>query len=57
MEINDKHIEIIVARMLRKVRIDNPGDTNLLPGSIVDKFEFRTANDALARCVRITDKG
>ena len=57
VEINDKHIEIIVARMLRKVKIDNPGDTNLLPGSIVDKFEFRTANEALAKCVRISDKG
>ncbi len=46
VEINDKHIEIIVARMLRKVRIEHPGDTNLLPGSVMDKFDFRQANDA-----------
>ena len=32
VDINDKHIEIIIARMLRKVRIENPGDTSLLPG-------------------------
>ena len=32
VEINDKHIEIIIARMLRKVQIENPGDTSLLPG-------------------------
>ena len=47
VEINDKHIEIIVARMLRKVRIEHPGDTNLLPGSVMDKFDFRQANDAI----------
>ncbi len=57
VEINDKHIEIIVARMLRKVRVDSPGDTNLLPGLVIDKFEFREANEGLAKCVRITDKG
>ena len=45
VEINDKHIEVIVARMLRKVRIENPGDTNLLPGLVIDKFDFRKAND------------
>jgi DNA-directed RNA polymerase subunit beta' len=48
VDINDKHIEIIVARMLRKVRIDSPGDTNLLPGLVIDKFEFREANEGLA---------
>ena len=57
VEINDKHIEIIVARMLRKVRIESPGDTNLLPGIVVDKFEFRKINEALQKCVRITEKG
>ena len=36
VDINDKHIEIIVARMLRKVKIENPGDTNLLPGLVMD---------------------
>jgi DNA-directed RNA polymerase subunit beta' len=57
VEINDKHIEIIVARMLRKVRIENPGDTNLLPGSVMDKFNFRQANEQIMQCLKITDKG
>ncbi len=57
VEINDKHIEIIVAQMLRKVRIENPGDTNLLPGSVMDKFEFRQANSRLTECLKISEKG
>jgi DNA-directed RNA polymerase subunit beta' len=57
VEINDKHIEIIVARMLRKVRIESPGDTNLLPGSVMDRFDFRQANDAIQQCLKITEKG
>ncbi len=57
VEINDKHIEIIVSQMLRKVRIENPGDTTLLPGNVMDKFEFRAINDNLAKCVKITEKG
>jgi DNA-directed RNA polymerase subunit beta' len=57
VEINDKHIEIIVARMLRKVKIENPGDTSLLPGVDMDRFDFRAENQKLASCVKITDKG
>ena len=57
VEINDKHIEIIVARMLRKVRIENPGDTTLLPGLVTDRFEFRHVNEELTKCIKITDKG
>ncbi|MCO6458399.1 MAG: DNA-directed RNA polymerase subunit beta' [Pirellulaceae bacterium] len=57
VEINDKHIEIIIARMLRKVRIENPGDTSLLPGLVMDKFEFRSVNQDLAKCVKISEKG
>ena len=57
MEINDKHCEIIIARMLRKVKIENPGDTNLLPGSVMDRFDFRLANENLAKCLKITHKG
>ena len=57
VEIDDKHIEIIVAQMLRKVKIEDPGDTTLLPGSVLDKFEFRAANQAMAKCVKITHKG
>ena len=57
VDINDKHIEIIIARMLRKVKIEKPGDTNLLPGLVVDKFEFRKTNQELSSCVRIAEKG
>ncbi|MCL4203717.1 MAG: DNA-directed RNA polymerase subunit beta' [Pirellulaceae bacterium] len=57
VEINDKHIEIIVARMLRKVRVENAGDTNLLPGLVMDRFDFRKVNQDLAKCVKVTDKG
>jgi len=57
VEINDKHIEIIVAQMLRKVLVETGGDTGLLPGSVIDRFEFREANGSLARCVKITDPG
>ncbi|MGE3314943.1 MAG: DNA-directed RNA polymerase subunit beta', partial [Planctomycetaceae bacterium] len=57
VEIDDKHIEIVVAQMLRKVRVEDVGDTNLLPGIVIDKFEFRKVNDALQQCVRVTDPG
>jgi DNA-directed RNA polymerase subunit beta' len=57
VDIDDKHIEIIVAQMLRKVKIETPGDTNLLPGSVLDKFEFRAANQNLQKCVKISTKG
>lgn len=46
VDINDKHIEVIVRQMLRKVKVDEAGDTNLLPGSLVDMFEFEEANAA-----------
>jgi DNA-directed RNA polymerase subunit beta' len=42
--INDKHIEVIVRQMLRKVRVDAPGDTPLLPNDIVDRFEYEEIN-------------
>ena len=42
--INDKHIEIIVRQMLRKVRIENPGDTEQLPGELIDRFAFEELN-------------
>ncbi len=45
VEINDKHIEIIVRQMLRKVKITDPGDTNLLWGDQVDRQEFKAEND------------
>jgi DNA-directed RNA polymerase subunit beta' len=42
--IHDKHIEIIIAQMLRKVRIDAPGDTDLLPGELVDRQSYEEIN-------------
>jgi len=57
VDIDDKHIEIIVSAMLRKVRIESVGDTGLLPGSIMDKFEFRKVNQELTKCVKISHKG
>ena len=45
VEIDDKHIEIIVSQMLRKVKVETMGDTGLLPGSVIDKFAFRAVND------------
>jgi DNA-directed RNA polymerase subunit beta' len=57
VEIDDKHIEIIVSQMLRKVKIESVGDTNLLPGSVMDKFEFKQANERIENGLKITDKG
>ncbi len=47
VKINDKHFEIIVRQMMRKVQINNPGDTEFLPDSLVDKQEFMNTNDAI----------
>ena len=55
--INDKHIEIMLSQMLRKVRLENPGDTELLPNEVVDKFRFRMANKKIARMGRIKESG
>src|SRR6478672_12965249 len=44
VNVHDKHIEIIVRQMLRKVRIDMPGDTELLPGEMVERFAFADSN-------------
>ncbi|HOK42114.1 MAG TPA: DNA-directed RNA polymerase subunit beta' [Thermoclostridium caenicola] len=44
VDINGKHIEVIVRQMLRKVKIDEAGDTDMLPGSLVDMFEFERKN-------------
>ncbi len=45
VDINDKHVEIIVRQMLRKVRIENPGTTEMLPGQLVDMFVFEEQNE------------
>ncbi|MBN2023545.1 MAG: DNA-directed RNA polymerase subunit beta' [Pirellulales bacterium] len=57
VDIDDKHIEIIVAQMLRKVLVESVGDTGLLPGSVMDRFEFRQANRELENCVKVAEKG
>ena len=44
VDINDKHVEVIVRQMLRKVRVENCGDTDLLPGEYVDIFRFEEEN-------------
>ena len=51
MDINDKHIELIVRQMLKKVRVDQKGDTTYLPGQFVDRYDFAREN------ARIKDDG
>jgi DNA-directed RNA polymerase subunit beta' len=57
VKINDKHIETILAQMLRKIKIDDNGDTRFLPGEVADKFRFRKANDDLATSLKIIEAG
>ena len=47
VEINDKHIEVIIRQMMRKVRVEEPGDSQLLVGTVVDAFEFEDAKAAV----------
>ena len=47
VEINDKHIEVIVRQMMRKYRIDDAGDTTMLPGEVVDIGDFEDQNDTV----------
>ena len=47
VDINDKHIEVIARQMMKKVRVEDAGDTTLLPNTVVDKREFRDANNAV----------
>ncbi len=49
VSINDKHIEIIVRQMLRKVKITDPGDTNFVIEQIIDRFEFKDENDRVVK--------
>jgi len=44
VDINNKHIEAIIRQMLRKVQVDNPGDTSFLPGELVDRFQYEDVN-------------
>jgi DNA-directed RNA polymerase subunit beta' len=47
VDINDKHIELIVRQMMKKVRVDQKGDTDLLPGQFVDRHEYARVNHAV----------
>jgi len=47
VDINDKHIELIARQMLKKVRVDQKGDTDYLPGQFVDRFDFAKVNDQM----------
>src|SRR5205823_11404988 len=58
VDIDDKHIEIIVAQMLRKVKVETTGDTGLLPGAVMDKFAFDEVNNRLlTECVKVKNPG
>jgi len=57
VNINDKHVEIICAQMMRKVEIETVGNSSFLPGEVVDKFQFRKEDERLAASVRITNPG
>ncbi len=48
VDINDKHIEVIVRQMLRKIRVEQNGDTEFLPGTLVDVLDFEEINEQLA---------
>jgi DNA-directed RNA polymerase subunit beta' len=57
VKINDKHIEIILNQMLRKVKVEDAGDTKFLPGEVLDKFKFRGGNELMATSVRVVEPG
>ncbi len=57
VDINDKHIEVIIRQMLRKVKVEDPGDTELLPGELIDVFEFEDINNEMALAGKTLAKG
>jgi len=57
VEIDDKHIEIVVSQMLRKLKVEDSGDTPILKGTVIDKFELKKLNDDLRDQVRVVDPG
>ena len=57
VKINDKHFEIIVRQMMRKVEIVDPGDTRFLPEQLVDKWEFNEENDSMFGKKVVQDAG
>ena len=57
VRINDKHVEIILAQMLRKVKVDEHGDTPFLPGEVVDRGRFQQVNGEIGTMVKVSDPG
>ncbi len=57
VEIGDKHIEVIVRQMLKKIRIEDSGDTSFLPGSLVDVLDFEEENERLIQEARVPAEG
>src|SRR5690606_10759853 len=57
VKINDKHFEVIVRQMMRKVEIEDPGDTRFLEKQSVNKVEFMEENDAIYDKMVVTDSG
>jgi DNA-directed RNA polymerase subunit beta' len=55
--INDKHIEVIVRQMLRKVKITNPGDTKMLPGELIERTRFLEENEKTVSDDRVPAEG
>ena len=49
VEISDKHIEVIVRQMLKKIRIEDNGDTEFLPGTLVDFLEYEDVNEQMEK--------
>ena len=56
VDINDKHVEVIIRQMLRKRQIKEPGDSPFLPGQIVDRFTFIRANERIRELIRSAKK-
>ena len=57
VDINDKHIEVILSQMLRKVKVESVGDSNLLPGEVIGRFRFIDENKRLAQSMKVANPG
>ncbi|MFI3325817.1 MAG: DNA-directed RNA polymerase subunit beta' [Clostridia bacterium] len=57
VDINDKHIEVIVRQMMKKVRVEDAGDTKLLVTALVDKYDVYAANEAIAQRIANGEEG
>ena len=57
VDISDKHVEVIVRQMLKKVRIENAGDTDYLPGTLVDVLDFEDLNEQLTAAGKAPAEG